>query len=792
MSATRTGSRVGLAVTGAAGVWVAALSWRGFTEAWPAALVPLVGIGAAVALGGAALRRFAVPGALVVLAQLLLGVAATSVVLTGSPVPVGAAGTALVRALEQAVESSTTYAAPVPADAPGIEPLLVVGGLACFLLVDALACTLRRVPLAGLPLLAVYSVPVGILGSGAGWWIFVATATAFLLMLHLDAGDAVTRWGRALAENGPTEHGPAGDASGFGMRTGAAAAGAGALGAGAVALAVAIPLALPALDLDLLGGGSGSGGNGDILVTNPMVDLRRDLRQVDDVPLVRVRTDDPDPAYLRISVLANFTENEWTSGDRSVPDNQVADGALPPIEGLDPGVARESYAYEVEVTDALSSTWLPTQAPVSRVQAPGDWRFDLTTSDFIAATDDLTTSGLTYEMTSVEPQVGAADLAAAPAERGEVDSRFLQLPTGLPPVVGSLTNDVTAGLANNFDRAVALQDFFRTDGGFRYSLASEDGNGADELAAFLTPGPDGRIGYCEQFASAMAVMARQVGIPSRVAVGFLAPSRLEDGRWEYSSDDLHAWPELYFPGAGWTRFEPTPPRRAAQVPAYTAGDQAPEPLQQVPGSGRDAARGEEADRAENRVQPQVGDAQPAAPIEAPSTRWRTAALVLAPAALVVGLLAAPGVVRRRRRERRLSGGVLDGWAELRDTAVDLGTPWPDERSPREVRSVVARHLGTTADLDVVVSAVERARYARPADTSDTAGTSGTDQARDADESGVRDACRRCLATMEERSTPRDRRRARWWPRTVVSRRARRRPTAGDEDVADRPLAEQLR
>ncbi|MGM3293757.1 transglutaminase-like domain-containing protein, partial [Escherichia coli] len=84
------------------------------------------------------------------------------------------------------------------------------------------------------------------------------------------------------------------------------------------------------------------------------------------------------------------------------------------------------------------------------------------------------------------------------------------------------------------------------------------GNGGDELEEFLTDDEDGRTGYCEQFASAMAVMARSLGIPARVAMGFLEPTEEGRGQWVYSTDDLHAWPELYFAGQGWVRFEPTP------------------------------------------------------------------------------------------------------------------------------------------------------------------------------------------------------------------------------------------
>ena len=74
----------------------------------------------------------------------------------------------------------------------------------------------------------------------------------------------------------------------------------------------------------------------------------------------------------------------------------------------------------------------------------------------------------------------------------------------------------------------------------------------DLLAAFVT---NDRVGYCEQFAAAMAAMGRVLGIPSRVVVGFLDGTTQESGRILYTSDDRHAWPEMYFTGVGWVRFE---------------------------------------------------------------------------------------------------------------------------------------------------------------------------------------------------------------------------------------------
>ena len=95
-------------------------------------------------------------------------------------------------------------------------------------------------------------------------------------------------------------------------------------------------------------------------------------------------------------------------------------------------------------------------------------------------------------------------------------------------------------------------------------LAGEQGG----LASFLAE--SGRVGYCEQFAASMAIMARIIGIPARVAVGFLEGDASGPNEYEFSAHDLHAWPELFFPGAGWVRFEPTPGDRAPTVPDYTA------------------------------------------------------------------------------------------------------------------------------------------------------------------------------------------------------------------------------
>ncbi len=266
---------------------------------------------------------------------------------------------------------------------------------------------------------------------------------------------------------------------------------------------------------------------------------------------------------------------------------------------------------------------------------------------------------------------------------GLVDEEFTKLPDGLDNVVRELAVEVTDKSASRFEKAVALQNWFRRGGGFTYddSRADSGSNGADALADFLREGPGGRTGYCEQFAASMAVMARILGIPSRVAVGFLNPDQVDDDTYVYSAHDLHAWPELYIAGAGWVRFEPTPGGRAESVPGYTtqAVVDTPDPTTNP------------TDEAIN--QPPVRDS--ASPSAAPqddaangaggaSIPWLPILLVLVGVALVVLLLMTPRALRRRRRLARWEGGPEDAWIELRDTeSATSGCLWPRARSPRQ-------------------------------------------------------------------------------------------------------------
>ena len=114
---------------------------------------------------------------------------------------------------------------------------------------------------------------------------------------------------------------------------------------------------------------------------------------------------------------------------------------------------------------------------------------------------------------------------------------------------------------------MAIQAWFTAPGHFKYTLKVPSTQSPAALIQFLTKT---KAGYCQQFAFAMAVLARLAGIPSRVVVGYTQGSFVGNDNWQVKTSDAHAWPELYFPGAGWLRFEPTPPNSAGLPGQATA------------------------------------------------------------------------------------------------------------------------------------------------------------------------------------------------------------------------------
>jgi transglutaminase-like putative cysteine protease len=161
-----------------------------------------------------------------------------------------------------------------------------------------------------------------------------------------------------------------------------------------------------------------------------------------------------------------------------------------------------------------------------------------------------------YEGVSVLPQLRPVGTrTAGSVYPREILDTYLQLPRALDPRIPELARKITAPAGNPFDKAVTMESYLRDN--FTYTLNLTGRPGDNPLAHFLF---ETRAGHCEYFASAMAIMLRTLGIPSREVNGFL-PGEFNDLAGDYivRASDAHSWVEAYFPGSGWVTFDPTPP-----------------------------------------------------------------------------------------------------------------------------------------------------------------------------------------------------------------------------------------
>ncbi len=577
--------------------------------------------------------------------------------------------------------SIAEQALPAEADA-GIRFLLALGVGALAIATDSLASLSRRPALAVVPVLGILAVPVVLDPGALPLPTVLVTAGAYLLMLAL--------------------HRPAASGGGAGLAR--------AVTAGAVVLVVALVLP-PALPSVLEGSRlPGTGPAGIVTGINPVVELGDDLRRPTPVTVLSYSTQLEGGQYLTLSHLAEF------SGQEVLPvpfeGSREEAGELGPPPWFDPAVERTVVESTITLRN-VRSRWVPLPpAPVSTSGLEGGWIIDR--DGVTVRTQEGSIRAGTYTVENWVAQPTPAQLAAATVADPGLEL-YRTLPADLDPIVEQTAREVTAGLDNPYEQALALQRWF-TGGEFTYSEEAPveqgfDGSGAAIVAAFL----EARTGYCVHFGSAMTLMARTLGIPTRMAVGFLPGTRnpVIPSEYTVSSDELHTWPELHFDGIGWVRFEPTPSR--GTVPAYAADDvvpsNAPSPSastepSQPPSPSATASPG--APSPGQSGGPDLPDEEVEGGADGGAGGDRgllggtiggvDARLVLGAALLLlVALLAAPAVWRRMLRARRLrSSDPLDAWRELRDTARDLGLPAEATRTPRELAAAWAGVVAAAA------------------------------------------------------------------------------------------------
>lgn len=249
----------------------------------------------------------------------------------------------------------------------------------------------------------------------------------------------------------------------------------------------------------------------------------------------------------------------------------------------------------------------------------------------------------------------------------------------------------------------------------------------EPLVRFL----DTKRGYCVQFSTAMIMLAREAGIPARMAVGFL-PGQVDGDERVVRADDAHAWPELYFPQLGWMRFEPTPGVRSGIAPAYTTRQSAPEgsalpvPTPSASASSGTATRPQGDVTADTPQGPSTGSTSSGV-LDAVARHWATVLGVLG-VLLLAALTPFGAWLARRRAQRRARDDaerVEAEWQSLLLRLGDIGLVPGDGSTPRQASRELGRAAYLSPEEDAalgrVVATLERARYARPgADLPDVA------------------------------------------------------------------------
>jgi transglutaminase-like putative cysteine protease len=647
---------------------VQGIGWLGYAGA---AVVVVAAIGTVVAGLGAPV---VVVGQVAGLLLLVTGLFCEEAVLGVLPGP--AAFGEMAALAGGAVVQIQTAPSPIPVT-PEIAFLitLAVGLIA---VAAFLAAVVAGAPAtAGVALLVAFAVPTALADDLLPWWTFAAGAAAFGLLLVVGANS------RRLP--------------------GAVAVTAAGVGIALLAGIVASPVGTDGRFAE------GPRAGADIGL-DPFTALRGQLTRAQPEDLLSV-VGLPRPTYLRALTLRDYVpDTGWQAGR---PDRGVnLTGPLPVPAG--PG---EKAVVEVE-NIAYRDYWLPLYGDPLLVTGVDDeaWAYD---PDSGIAYTSLPREEGGWEQEASLPSPTAAELRAA--GRDGVAGDYL-VTSGVDPRVRDLAEQVAAGRTTDFDRAMAVLDWFTAPGSpFRYSLQTAPGNGDDALVEFLTVG---RIGYCEQYASAMAIMLRTLGVPARVAIGFTggSPGTDDPDARTIRTSDAHAWVEVWFEGQGWQMFDPTPLSDGRTIePPY---------VQEARAESGSSDTGEQ--EAPEQPQPDGSAAAPPQPPEPPAPVPGEASaaedtgldIPVWPFVLVAVLgifVATPVGWRALQRRRRLATVAAGGpaaataaWEELLAESADRGVPGRRSDTVRAAaRRIVREHrLDSAAQASIrqVVGAVEASWY----------------------------------------------------------------------------------
>jgi transglutaminase-like putative cysteine protease len=578
---------------------------------------------------------------------------------------------------------------------PGLILLAAAGAGITAVMTDLIAVRLRSAALAGLPLLVLFGVPVTMNASHnqlANVLMFGLAGAGYLAML------AVGNRARGNA-------------------TALAAAG----GLTSIAVALCAPLLLSGVHLSaLFSPGAEAGG-----LPQTMAQLHEGRARV---VFTYTTTASPslqrnDPQYFRQYVFDTLGETGWQL--TSYPPGAAQASSLPQAPGLTDLSAAQQVTTTVTTTAGFSGAhpaFLPLPYPEIRVSAPGQWLAD---PDLMIYSPDSPLAGITYSAVSYAIDPSPAQLEAVPPLNGLSGlAPDLQLPPSYrTAALKQLAQAQTSGQATELGKVAALATWLSSPP-FRYSLSAAPSASAAGLLSFLTTT---KTGYCVQYASAMTVLARLLGIPARFVTGYTAGIPGKDGRYQVKTTDAHAWTEVYFPTFGWIRFEPTPGEQGgtASTPDYmsasagtgSAQTAAADPIIEAATGSPSLLPGPLANRPVTKSPQQAG--QPGTGSHDRPAATSQAATTLAVVMAIALVLMAPASLRITRRRWRWMRATDDAarahaaWREFRDDLADFGFGARPSEPPRTLADRISVTLPEPASTAVrrLARAEERASYA---------------------------------------------------------------------------------
>ena len=575
--------------------------------------------------------------------------------------------------LTTAATEMSEFSAPVD-DREGFLFLTTLGIGAVAIVIDLFAVVLRRPALAGLPMLAIYSVPVAVAEDSVSMIPFLLGAAGFLWLLVTDNVDRVRRFGRRFTGDGRDvdlwEPSPLAAA---GQR----------LGLIGLALAVLLPLAWPDMTTGLLerfGNGTGAGftgGSGNGRSVNLTAALSGELNREHPDPMIRVTNlDDDKPFYLRFAVADQLRNDGFVN--RSLGGGIRVNDGIPAADFAGSGVKTSTHRATVEVLD-LNQAFLPVYTAPTRIDGlDSTWQYDQMTSTVYSNRE--TTKKRTYSFTYVKPEFDAKGLRSAPPLDPDTSivADFATVPSDID-LVKRTVDGAIKGKTTEYDKVIALLDVFSTTNGFSYTQSTDAGTSGSKIADFL----DHKRGYCVQYAAALGWLLRQAKIPSRVAFGFTQGGTRQGNTITLTSANLHAWTEVYFPNFGWVPFDATPARSGTVSPVWAPNPSQPQTgapntdlIPHAPGPARST------DASGAATNPQGGGGPTGGAMRSRlDTTVLTYSLGVAVAVLLVlFLLLSPALSRRRQRRRRLRFAAAADLVDGPDRKGEAVRPAGDQRN----------------------------------------------------------------------------------------------------------------